>query len=87
MARSAAFRWPRCAGDGRIDLAQQPAGRIDAVPQRRRPDTAAEIMLSCCGFRSALTADNLQKMGRAKAISMDGGVCGWREKGYPMTTD
>jgi rhodanese-related sulfurtransferase len=37
------------------------------------------------GYRSALAADNLQKMGYKNVISMDGGVRGWREKGFPMT--
>jgi len=50
------------------------------------PDTAAEIVLYCGGgFRSALAADNLQKMGYTNVISMDGGIRGWREKGYPLT--
>ena len=35
--------------------------------------------------RSALAADNLQKMGYTNVISMDGGIRGWREKGYPLT--
>jgi len=51
------------------------------------PDTSAEIVLYCGGgFRSALAADNLQKMGYTNVISMDGGIRGWREKGYPLTT-
>lgn len=50
------------------------------------PDTSAEIVLYCGGgFRSALSADNLQKMGYAKVISMDGGIREWREKKYPLT--
>ena len=51
------------------------------------PDTGAEIVLYCGGgYRSALAADNLQKMGYTNVISMDGGIRGWREKGYPLTT-
>ena len=46
----------------------------------------AEIVLYCGGgFRSALAADNLQKMGYTNVISMDGGIRDWREKGYPLT--
>jgi rhodanese-related sulfurtransferase len=44
-----------------------------------------ELVLYCGGgFRSALAADNLQKMGYTNVISMDGGIRGWREKGYPL---
>ncbi len=52
------------------------------------PDTKAEIVLYCGGgFRSAMSADNLQKMGYTNVISMDGGIREWREKGYPLTRD
>jgi rhodanese-related sulfurtransferase len=61
-------------------------GIIERDVEQRFPDTGAEIILYCGGgFRSALAADNLQKMGYANVISMDGGVRGWRDKGYPMT--
>jgi rhodanese-related sulfurtransferase len=59
-------------------------GIIERDIEERIPDTKAEIVLYCGGgFRSALAADNLQKMGYANVISMDGGIRGWREKGYP----
>ena len=49
------------------------------------PDHAAPIVLYCGGgFRSALAADNLQKMGYTNVISMDGGMRAWREAGYPI---
>jgi rhodanese-related sulfurtransferase len=49
------------------------------------PDKATPIVLYCGGgFRSALAADNLQKMGYTKVISMDGGIRAWREAGYPV---
>ena len=49
------------------------------------PDHAAEIVLYCGGgFRSALAADNLQKMGYTNVWSMDGGIRGWREAGLPL---
>lgn len=45
-------------------------------------DPDEEIILYCGGgFRSALAADNLQKMGYTNVISMDGGFRGWREAG------
>ena len=49
------------------------------------PDRAAPIVLYCGGgFRSALAADNLQKMGYTNVVSMDGGMRAWREAGYPV---
>jgi rhodanese-related sulfurtransferase len=49
------------------------------------PDHDDEIVLYCGGgFRSALAADNLQKMGYTNVISMDGGFRGWREAGYSV---
>jgi rhodanese-related sulfurtransferase len=48
-------------------------------------DHAAPIVLYCGGgFRSALAADNLQKMGYTNVISMDGGMRAWREAGYAI---
>jgi rhodanese-related sulfurtransferase len=49
------------------------------------PDKDAPVVLYCGGgFRSALAADNLQKMGYSNVISMDGGMRAWREAGYPV---
>ena len=63
-------------------------GIIERDIEARVPDLDAEIVLYCGGgFRSALAADNLQKMGYKNVISMDGGIRGWREKGYPLTKD
>jgi rhodanese-related sulfurtransferase len=51
------------------------------------PDKSAPIVLYCGGgFRSALAADNLQRMGYSNVISMDGGIRAWREAGYPIET-
>jgi rhodanese-related sulfurtransferase len=61
-------------------------GIIERDIEARVPDTAAPLVLYCGGgFRSALAADNLQKMGYTNVISMDGGIRDWREKGYPLT--
>jgi rhodanese-related sulfurtransferase len=63
-------------------------GIIERDIEARIPDLNAEIVLYCGGgFRSALAADNLQKMGYKNVISMDGGIREWREKGYPLTKD
>jgi len=52
------------------------------------PDHNAPLVLYCGGgFRSALAADNLQKMGYTNVISMDGGWRGWTESGFPVTKD
>lgn len=51
-----------------------------AIPQKDAP-----IVLYCGGgFRSALTADNLQRMGYTNVVSMDGGWRGWNERGLPV---
>ncbi len=61
-------------------------GVIERDIEEKIPDRAAPIVLYCGGgFRSALAADNLQKMGYTNVLSMDGGMRGWREKGYPLT--
>jgi rhodanese-related sulfurtransferase len=61
-------------------------GIIERDVEARVPDLNSEIVLYCGGgFRSALAADNLQKMGYTNVISMDGGIRDWREKGYPLT--
>ena len=61
-------------------------GIIERDIEVKVPDTASEIVLYCGGgFRSALAADNLQKMGYRNVISMDGGIREWREKKYPLT--
>jgi rhodanese-related sulfurtransferase len=60
-------------------------GVIERDIEERIPDTSAEIVLYCGGgFRSALAADNLQKMGYTNVLSMDGGFRGWKEKNYPL---
>src|SRR4051812_27996683 len=49
------------------------------------PNLDDEIVLYCGGgFRSALAAESLQKMGYRRVISMDGGIRAWREAGYPQ---
>ena len=58
---------------------------IERDIEAKVPDPAAELVLYCGGgFRSALAADNLQKMGFTNVLSMDGGIRAWREAGYPI---
>jgi rhodanese-related sulfurtransferase len=57
-------------------------GILERDIEKRIPDTTEEIVLYCGGgFRSALAAENLQKMGYTNVWSMDGGFRGWKEAG------
>src|SRR5881392_2145052 len=60
-------------------------GIIERDVESRVPDINTPLILYCGGgFRSALAADNLQKMGYTNVLSMDGGIRDWRGKGYPL---
>ena len=49
------------------------------------PDRTAKIVLYCGGgFRSALAADSLSRMGYKDVASMEGGIRRWRAAGYPI---
>jgi rhodanese-related sulfurtransferase len=59
-------------------------GIIERDIEARLPDVSAKIILYCGGgYRSALAADNLQKMGYGNVESMDGGWKGWITAGLP----
>ncbi|HTB94349.1 MAG TPA: rhodanese-like domain-containing protein [Candidatus Sulfotelmatobacter sp.] len=59
-------------------------GIIERDIEQRVPDTGAKVVLYCGGgFRSAIAADNLQKMGYKNVESMDGGWRGWTGAGLP----
>jgi len=63
-------------------------GIIERDAESRFPDPATPIVLYCGGgYRSALAADNLQKMGYTNVLSMDGGWRAWTEAGYPLSRD
>jgi rhodanese-related sulfurtransferase len=63
-------------------------GIIERDIEQRVPDTGAKLILYCGGgLRSALAAENLQKMGYTKVESMDGGWRGWVEAGLPTAKD
>jgi rhodanese-related sulfurtransferase len=52
------------------------------------PDKSTELVLYCGGgFRSALAADMIQKMGYTNVTSMDGGWKAWKDSGAPTTRD
>ena len=60
-------------------------GVIERDIEARVPDRNAEIILYCGGgFRSALSADSLQKMGYTNVASMAGGWRAWTEAGGPV---
>lgn len=70
----AAGRLPRAEHIGR--------GVLERDVEKLIPDTAEEIVLYCGGgYRSALAADMLQKMGYTNVWSMDGGFRDWKESG------
>ena len=59
-------------------------GIIERDIETAVPDPNAEIVLYCGGgFRSALAADSLQKMGYKRVWSLAGGWRGWLEAGFP----
>lgn len=62
-------------------------GVLERDIEKKIPDLKTEIILYCGGgFRSALAADNLQKMGYQNVISMDGGYREWAEAGFPISS-
>lgn len=63
-------------------------GIIERDIERTIPDKDATLVLYCGGgFRSALAAESLQKMGYTNSFSMDGGWRSWLEAGYPVADD
>jgi rhodanese-related sulfurtransferase len=59
-------------------------GVIERDIDKHVPDKKEEIILYCGGgYRSALAADNLQKMGYKNVLSMDGGWREWKNLKYP----
>jgi rhodanese-related sulfurtransferase len=60
-------------------------GVIERDIEAQVPDHEKKLILYCGGgFRSALAADNLQKMGYKNAISLDGGWRAYQGAGLPI---
>ena len=60
-------------------------GVIERDIEQKVPDKNSELILYCGGgFRSALSADNLQKMGYTNVLSMSGGWRAWQAAGAPV---
>jgi len=77
--------WARGHIPGAIHLGK---AIIERDIEKAVPDKDATVVLYCGGgYRSALAADNLQKMGYRNVISMDGGWRGWTEAGFSTTKD
>jgi rhodanese-related sulfurtransferase len=74
--------WEKGHLPGAIHLGK---GIIERDIEKTIPDPNAEIVLYCGGgYRSAIAADALQRMGYRNVISMDGGYRGWTEAGHPV---
>jgi rhodanese-related sulfurtransferase len=60
-------------------------GVLEREIERAIPDKDSAIVLYCGGgYRSALSADNLQKMGYTNVASLEGGWRGWIARGLPV---
>lgn len=69
-------------GAGAVHMSK---GVIERDIETKVPDKATPMVLYCGGgFRSALVADNLQKMGYTNVISMDGGWRAWVQAGMKV---
>jgi rhodanese-related sulfurtransferase len=74
--------WAAGHAAGAIHLGK---GVIERDIENEIPDKSATLVLYCGGgYRSALAADAIQKMGYTGAISLDGGWRGWNEAGLPV---
>jgi rhodanese-related sulfurtransferase len=74
--------WAAGHAAGAVHLSK---GIIERDIETKVPDKSAKLVLYCGGgFRSALVADNLKKMGYADAISLDGGWRALKESGLPL---
>jgi len=76
--------WAAGHASGAVHLSK---GIIERDIEAAVPDKSATLVLYCGGgFRSALAADALTRMGYEHAISLDGGWRGWNEAGLPVET-
>jgi rhodanese-related sulfurtransferase len=74
--------WGQGRAEGSIHLGK---GIIERDIEKRIPQKHREIVLYCGGgYRSALAADALQRMGYTNVHSMAGGIKTWRDRGLPM---
>ena len=77
--------WAEGHAAGAIHMSK---GIIERDIETRVPDTATTMVLYCGGgYRSALVADALERMGYRNVISLDGGWRAWNEAGLPVAKD
>lgn len=75
--------WNAGHAEGAIHLGK---GIIERDIEARVPEKSTTLVLYCGGgYRSALVADNLQKMGYSNCISLDGGWRAWSERNLPVS--
>jgi len=74
--------WAAAHAAGAIHISK---GIIERDIETKVPDKKTQMVLYCGGgYRSALAADALQKMGYSQAISLDGGWRAWQQAGLPV---
>ncbi|MFN7935151.1 MAG: rhodanese-like domain-containing protein [Bryobacteraceae bacterium] len=74
--------WAAGHAAGAVHLSK---GIIERDIEKTVPDTGRKLVLYCGGgYRSALAADNLQKMGYTNVLSLDGGWRAYLESGLPV---
>jgi rhodanese-related sulfurtransferase len=77
--------WTKGRAKGAIHLGK---GIIERDIEKAVPDSSTEIILYCGGgYRSALAADGLQKMGYQRVFSMAGGYKDWVNGGQPVVQE
>jgi len=77
--------WEAAHATGAIHLGK---GIIERDIERTVPDKDTELILYCGGgYRSALAADALQKMGYTNVFSLAGGWKAWNEAGAKISTE
>ena len=77
--------WAEGHARGALHLSK---GIIERDIETRVPDKSTKMVLYCGGgYRSALAADELGKMGYTDVISLEGGWRAWREAGLPVEKD
>ena len=84
-----------------IDIREDDEWKVDRIPgaihigrgvlerdlEARFPEKSTPLVLQCGGgFRSALSAEALQRMGYTNVISLDGGIRGWKQRALPIET-
>ncbi len=74
--------WAAGHAAGAVHLSK---GIIERDIEAKVPEKNTQMVLYCGGgFRSALAADALQKMGYGSVISLDGGWRAWQQSGMPI---